>query len=183
MEIESLEIPDVKVITCRRFVDNRGYFAEVYNTRVFDGMGLGVKFVQDNFSLSRPRGVVRGLHFQVGENPQAKLVRVIRGAILDVAVDIRRNSPTFGRHVKIKLEEHDFKWIFIPVGFAHGFVTLEADTEVTYKVSGYYSQKDDRGILWSDPALEIAWGVDPGLAVVSDKDKTHPILAHARDLF
>ena len=145
----------------------------------------GVKdvFIQDNHSLSVEKGVLRGLHYQVGQTAQAKLVRVIRGAILDVAVDIRRSSPTFGKHVKAVISAENWKQIYVPVGFAHGFVTLEPNTEVIYKVTTYYSPKDERGIRWNDPALGIDWGIDEANAVLSERDRKHPALKDQPDLF
>jgi dTDP-4-dehydrorhamnose 3,5-epimerase len=140
-------------------------------------------FVQDNHSLSAEKGVVRGLHFQLPPMAQDKLVRVIRGGILDIAVDIRRNSPTFGKHITAEITAENWKQILVPAGFAHGFVTLEPNTEVVYKVTNFYSPQHDRGIRWNDPALEIQWGIEESAAILSAKDKLHPNLAEAADLF
>jgi dTDP-4-dehydrorhamnose 3,5-epimerase len=129
------------------------------------------------------KGVLRGLHYQVPPMAQDKLVRVVQGAILDVAVDIRRDSPTFGKHVTAVLSAQNWNQIFVPTGFAHGFVTLEPNTEVLYKVSTYYSPTHERGIRWNDPKLGIDWGVDEAHAVLSNRDREHPMLADAKDLF
>lgn len=183
MQVQSLAISDVKLLTPKRFGDSRGFFAETYSRKVLSELGFGEEFVQDNHSLSRVVGVVRGLHFQLPPFAQAKLVRVIRGAIFDVAVDIRRGSPTFGKWVGAELTADNFTQILVPAGFAHGFVTRAPDTEVVYKVTAYYSPSHDRGILWNDPAIGIDWGVDPAAAILSDKDCRHPLLANAPDLF
>jgi len=177
MEVERLDIPDVLVLTPRRFEDARGYFAEVWNARTFASIGLDLTFVQDNQSLSRPAGTIRGLHFQAPPFAQGKLVRVLRGAIRDVAVDIRHGSPTFGRHVHADLSAADGRMIWVPEGFAHGFCTLEPDTEVTYKVTNFYDRESDKGILFNDPALGIDWGMRADAVVLSDKDRQHPRLA------
>lgn len=183
MEVQPLQIPDVLLITPKKFGDHRGFFSEVFSQRAMQAAGINLNFIQDNHSLSREKGVVRGLHYQLPPFAQAKLVRVIRGAILDVVVDIRRDSPTFGQHVFAELSADNFKQLLVPVGFAHGFVTLTPDTEVLYKVTAYYSQPHDRGILWNDPALKINWGLSESEAVLSDKDKKHPTLSQATDLF
>lgn len=183
MQIIPTEIPDVLLLVPRRFKDARGYFAETYNRRLFAEAGVDAEFIQDNQSMSAEVGVVRGLHYQVAPMAQAKLVRVLRGAILDVAVDIRRSSPTFGRHVAARLTADDGRQIYIPPGCAHGFATLEPNTEVFYKVSNYYSPAHERGIRWNDPALGIDWGVDPRAAVLSERDRLHPPFKDATDLF
>lgn len=176
IEVVPQSIPDVRIVRPRRFGDARGYFVEIYNRREWFDAGIDMEFVQDNESLSRDRGVVRGLHFQLPPHAQAKVVRVTAGRVLDVAVDIRRGSPTFGRHVAVELAAGD-ESLYVPVGFAHGFVTLEPDTRVAYKVSAPYAPDHDRGILWSDPTLGIDWPVANSDAVVSDRDKRHPRLA------
>jgi dTDP-4-dehydrorhamnose 3,5-epimerase len=177
MKVQSLAIPDVKVITPSIFRDERGFFSETFNARSLAAAGVSAPFVQDNHSLSVPRGVVRGLHFQVPPHDQAKLVRVTRGAVFDVAVDIRSGSPTFGQHVACVLSAGNWSQLWIPTGFAHGFCTLEPDTEVIYKVTDYYAPAADRGLRWDDPELGIAWPVAPGDAMLSPKDRTHPALA------
>src|SRR5690242_18670778 len=159
MQIIDTEIADVKILLPKKHGDHRGFFSETYNRKLFEDAGIGCEFVQDNHSLSVQKGVVRGLHYQVAPRAQCKLVRVIAGSILDVAVDIRRNSPTFGRHVSAIISAENWKQIFVPIGFAHGFATLEPNTQVFYKVSDYYSPQHERGILWNDPALKIDWGI------------------------
>jgi dTDP-4-dehydrorhamnose 3,5-epimerase len=139
--------------------------------------GIAIDFVQDNHSLSAAVGTVRGLHFQTAPFAQAKLIRVVRGRIFDVAVDIRRSSPTFGKHVAVELSAENWRQLLVPVGFAHGFCTLEPDCEIQYKVSAYYSAADDFGLAWDDPALGIPWPVRSEEAVLSDKDRRQPTLA------
>ncbi|PSS60320.1 dTDP-4-dehydrorhamnose 3,5-epimerase [Ensifer sp. NM-2] len=167
----------VVLLRPKRFGDDRGWFSEIYSEKAFSGYGITDRFVQDNHSLSVPIGTLRGLHFQTPPFAQAKLVRCIRGRIFDVAVDIRRSSPTFGRWVGAELSAENGHQLYVPVGFAHGFVTLETSTEVTYKVSNLYSPANDGGILWNDPEIGIEWplplGVDP---ILSLKDGQQPRL-------
>ncbi|MEQ8934408.1 MAG: dTDP-4-dehydrorhamnose 3,5-epimerase [Amphiplicatus sp.] len=170
-------IPEVILIKPKRFGDERGFFSETFHDARFEENGVHGPFVQDNHSLSRQKGVVRGLHFQIPPTPQAKLVRCTRGAILDVAVDIRAGSPTFGKHVAAELTADNGWQLYVPVGFAHGFATLVPDTEVQYKVTGYYAPDCDRGLAFDDPALGIDWPVGRGDAVLSDKDRAQPLLA------
>jgi dTDP-4-dehydrorhamnose 3,5-epimerase len=177
MDVQPLAIPDVKLLTPRRFGDDRGYFYESWSRRLFADIGLDRDFVQDNMARSRVKGVVRGLHFQQNPNAQAKLVSVLQGAVLDVAVDVRHGSPTYGRHVAVELTAENGRMMLVPRGFAHGYVTLTEDTIFHYKVDGFYSPADDRGIYWADPALGIDWGVGESGAVLSDKDKRLPMLA------
>jgi dTDP-4-dehydrorhamnose 3,5-epimerase len=183
MQIIPTSIPDVKIFAPKRFADARGFFSEVYNQKALTDFGCDLRFVQDNHSLSRAKGVVRGLHYQVAPAAQAKLIRVIHGAILDVAVDIRKGSPTFGKHICEVLSAENWRQALVPVGFAHGFATLEPDTEVIYKVTAPYSPKDERGIKWNDPALGIDWPVGEDSAILSDRDKLHPLFADVRDWF
>lgn len=183
MQIIETRIPDVKVFAPKRFKDARGFFSEVFNQKLFREMGIDVQFVQDNHSLSVEPGVVRGLHYQLEPMAQHKLVRVVRGAILDVAVDIRRGSPTFGKHVAVTLSADNWQQMFVPTGFAHGFATLEPNTEVLYKVSNFYSPTHERGIRWNDAELEIDWGVDEANVTLSERDRMHPVLRAATDLF
>lgn len=183
MDVVSLDIPDVKIIRPKKFGDHRGFFSETYNKKTFEAAGLHYDFVQDNHSLSAEVGTVRGLHFQLPPFAQDKLVRVVRGAILDVAVDIRKGSPTFGRHVSAVISAAEWNQILVPVGFAHGFCTLEPDTEVIYKVTNYYSAEHDRGLLWNDPELGIDWPVSADKARLSDKDHKHPTFAQLGDWF
>lgn len=177
MLVRPLDIPDIKMITPRRFVDARGFFCETYNRRRLSEAGIEADFVQDNHSLSSPKGVVRGLHFQIDPHAQAKLIRVARGAIFDVALDIRRGSPTFGEHVSVVLSADTGDQLWIPVGFAHGFCTLEPETEVLYKTTGYHAPECARGIKWDDPALGIAWPVKRSEAVLSEQDRNYPAFA------
>lgn len=177
MEIVATAIPEVKLIRPKRFGDHRGFFAEVYNRRTFEAMGLHFDFVQDNHSRSAQRGTLRGLHYQSPPFAQTKLVRVLKGSILDVAVDIRQGSPTFGRHVAVELSAEGFEQLLVPRGFAHGFVTLEDDVEVLYKVDAYYSAAHDHGIAWNDPDLAIDWPVSPVECVLSAKDAAQPAFA------
>lgn len=176
MKIIETELPGVRIIEPRRFIDHRGFFSETFNGKAFAEAGLPTTWVQDNHSLSRPRGTVRGLHFQIAPFAQDKLVRVVRGSIYDVAVDLRQSSPTFGRSLAVVLSAEKGNQLFIPVGFAHGFCSLEDDTEVLYKVTNFYSAAHERGILWNDPELAIAWPVPEQSAVLSDKDKALPRL-------
>ena len=175
-DIKALSLSDVKLIYSASIRDVRGYFVETYVKQDFASAGVMDEFVQDNQSLSAAAGTVRGLHFQINPFAQAKLIRVLRGKILDVAVDLRRFSPTFGKSLTVELGAADGKQLYIPVGFAHGFCTLEPNTEVFYKVSNIYSSAHDRGLNWADPTLGIQWPVERGNAVLSDKDKAHPML-------
>ncbi len=175
MEISPLDIPDVKILRPKKHGDARGFFSETWSRASLEAAGIDIDFVQDNQSLSAAKGTVRGLHFQTPPHPQAKLLRVIRGAVFDVAVDLRRGSPSYGRHVSAVISAEEWNQILVPVGFAHGFMTLEPDTEVIYKVSGIYSPANDAGILWNDPDLGIAWPLDVE-ATLSDKDRVQPRL-------
>src|SRR5215831_13206841 len=177
MQILETAIGDIKLIKPVRHVDPRGFFSEVFKESELQKHAIEIHFVQDNHSLWVSKGVVRGLHFQIPPFAQAKLLRVTAGSIIDVAVDIRAGSPSFGCHVAVVLSAADWNQIFIPEGFAHGYCTLEPNTEVIYKVSAYYSPEHDRGLLWNDPALGIAWPVSANEALVSDKDRTHPVLS------
>ena len=183
MEILDTTLPEVKLIKPARHGDARGFFSEVYRADVLRRHGIEIDFVQENHSLSVDRGVVRGLHFQSPPEGQAKLVRVSAGSILDVAADIRQGSPTYGRHVAIVLTAAEGNQLFVPEGFAHGFCTLEANTELVYKVSRYYSPQHDLGLLWNDPGLGIAWPVGEGEAVLSDKDRRQPRLVELPHYF
>lgn len=181
--IRQLEIPDIIEIVPTVYMDERGWFSEIYNQRVFSRYGIDVTFVQDNQSYSEKPGTVRGLHYQLPPSSQAKLVRVLRGRALSVVVDIRRSSPTFGRHVKIELSAGAGNQVFVPTGFAHGFCTLDPQTEVFYKASAFFDPETERGINWADPALGIAWPVKPAAATLSPKDVDHPMFAEQPDLF
>lgn len=183
LDVLSLSLPDVKLIRTTRITDTRGYFSETYVSRDFATIGIIDNFVQDNQSYSAAAGTVRGLHFQIPPFGQAKLVRVLRGKILDVVVDLRRGSETFGKHVAVGLSAEGAEQLFVPVGFAHGFCTLVADTEVFYKVNNVYSSAHDRGLNWADPALEIDWPVNEKEAILSEKDRALPMLSGLADCF
>ena len=175
MKILSLEnLPEVKVLRPRKFEDHRGFFSETYNYQQLKNLGEELKFVQDNQSLSSDRYTLRGLHFQSPPFAQDKLIRVLRGSVLDVAVDVRKNSKTFGKHAAVKLSASEFNQILVPKGFAHGFLTLEENTEIFYKVTNYYSKEHDLGIAWNDPTLKINWGVTAEEIKISEQDKNFP---------
>ena len=174
MQVETTDIPDVKVLRPRRFGDARGFFSETWNARRMAEAGLDIAFVQDNHSRSAEAGTVRGLHYQAPPNAQGKLVRVARGRILDVAVDVRRGSPFFGRWVSAELSSETGDQLWVPRGFLHGFVTLEPETDVIYKVDGFYAPESDGAVRFDDPDLAIDWGLDPARAVLSDKDAAAP---------
>lgn len=176
-EITPQAIPDVLLIAPRRFGDARGFFMETYSAPTLASAGFRQPFVQDNHSMSAARGTVRGLHFQAPPHAQAKLLRVVRGAILDVAVDIRRGSPTYGRHVAVELSADNARQLLVPEGFAHGFQTLTEDAEVLYKVTALYAPAAEGGLLWSDPALGIDWPIPTAQAVVNARDAAWPALA------
>jgi dTDP-4-dehydrorhamnose 3,5-epimerase len=174
LTITPTSIEAVKIVTPKSFADSRGVFCETYNRKRFFEYGITLEFVQDNLSSSVGAGTIRGLHFQSNPAAQGKLISVLRGSIFDVAVDLRRSSPTYGKWTAEKLSAQDARQLLVPVGFAHGFCTLEPDTHVLYKVSAYYSPPNDLGIAWDDPDLAIDWPVEPGKAILSDKDKRHP---------
>ena len=173
-----LAVPEVLLIRPRRISDTRGWFSETFSLAEMEALGLPF-FIQDNESMSAQPGTVRGLHFQKGSNAQAKLVRCTRGALVDVALDIRPHSPTFGRHVTARLSPESGEQILIPAGFAHGFCTLEPDTVIQYKVSSPYAPGHEGGIAWNDPALGIVWPVTAEQAVISERDARLPRLADA----
>jgi dTDP-4-dehydrorhamnose 3,5-epimerase len=183
MRVEETAIPAVKILTPKKFGDARGFFSEVYSKAAWDAAGFAYVFVQDNHSYSAAVGTLRGLHFQVAPFAQDKLIRVARGRILDVAVDIRRASPTFGRHVAIELSANNWRQMLVPAGFAHGFVTLEPDCEVLYKASAPYAPACERGVAFDDPAIGVVWPLPDGGPTLSERDKRWPLLAEATDLF
>ena len=182
MEIVRTAIPDVVIVEPRVFGDSRGYFFESWSQREFEALVRPVHFVQDNESRSS-YGVVRGLHFQKGAFSQSKLVRVVEGTVLDVAVDIRRGSPTFGRHVAVELTADSHRQLFIPRGFAHGFSVLSEHAVFQYKCDNYYAPQAESAIAWNDPALAIDWRVSAEDVILSEKDRHHPLLADCPDLF
>ncbi|MCM1517685.1 MAG: dTDP-4-dehydrorhamnose 3,5-epimerase [Pseudoflavonifractor sp.] len=182
MEVIKTDIEGPLIIEPRIFGDSRGYFFESYSEREFRKHVADVTFVQDNESRSR-RGVLRGLHFQKPPFAQSKLVRVVTGAVLDVAVDLRRGSPTFGRHVAVELTGDNHRQFFIPRGFAHGFSVLSDDVIFQYKCDNFYAPESEGAIAWDDPALDIDWRLNPDDIILSDKDRHHPLLADVETPF
>jgi dTDP-4-dehydrorhamnose 3,5-epimerase len=183
LNIEDAEIPDIKIITVKKFGDKRGFFSEVYARRAFADAGIDLDFVQDNHAFSAEPGTLRGLHFQSPPFAQHKLLRVTRGRVLDIAVDLRRSSARFGQHVAIELSAENWRQVLVPIGFAHGYVTLEPNTELLYKVTDYYAPDHDQGLAWDDPALGIDWGIEADQAILSDKDRSNPRLADLPKFF
>jgi dTDP-4-dehydrorhamnose 3,5-epimerase len=183
LEVRSLGLEGVLELRPRRFEDDRGFFSEVWSKARWREAGIDVDFVQDNHSLSKERGVLRGLHYQAPPMAQAKLVRVTRGSVFDVAVDIRAGSPTYGCWVSTNLSAREWNQLFVPVGFAHGFVTIEPDTEVEYKVSAPYSAEHDRAIRFDDPDIGIDWPIRADDLILSVKDRAAPLLAGVRTGF
>lgn len=178
MKFVETEIKDLFIIEPKIWKDDRGYFFESYNKQSFDDAGIQVNFVQDNQSLSQ-KGTLRGLHAQANPFAQGKLVRVIQGSVLDIAVDIRKGSATYGQYESVELSSENNKMLWIPPGFLHGFVTLEDNTIFAYKVSGLYNKASEFGVIWNDPDLNIDWGIVPEEIILSDKDK---VLPHFKDL-
>lgn len=183
MRLTKSAISGIILINPDRFHDERGYFAELYNSEAIAEAGIADTFVQDNFSLSSKTGTIRGLHFQIPPHSQSKLIRVSRGRILDVAVDLRPSSETYGQHVSYEISAENGLQIYIPNGFAHGFCTLEPETEVVYKVSSHYAPGAEGGILWCDPELKIDWPVKPEDVTISDKDARLPLFKDAVRVF
>ena len=174
LKVIETDIPEVRIIEPEYFLDSRGYFCETYSSRAFADIGITTVFVQDNHSYSALKGTIRGHHFQNNPKSQAKLVRCVRGIILDVAVDLRKNSPTYKRWVSAELSEENHRQMLIPSGFSHGFMTLADHCEVFYKVDEFYHKEYDRSIIWNDPEIAVNWGIaDP---VLSDKDRNAPLL-------
>lgn len=183
MEIITTALDGVVEVRPQLRGDSRGWFRETWKRSALAEAGIDIDFVQDNESFSAKVGTLRGLHYQVAPHPQGKAVRVVQGSILDVAVDIRRASPTFGQHVAVTLTAKDGNQLVVPAGFAHGFCTLEPDVRVAYKVSGQYAPECERAIRWDDPQLDINWPIPTGGPMLSDKDIAAPLLAHQPDLF
>lgn len=183
MEIIPTSLDGVVEIRPARHGDDRGWFSETYKRHTLRDAGIDIDFVQDNESFSAPEGTLRGLHYQIAPHAQDKLVRVIHGSILDVAVDIRRDSATFGQHVAVTLTADQGNQLLVPVGFAHGFCTLEPNVRVAYKVSGLYAPECERALRWDDPDLAIAWPLPPGGPTLSGKDAVAPLYADQPDLF
>ena len=183
LNVRPLDLPEVLLLTPRRHADGRGWFAETYNEQRFAAAGVALRFVQDNQAYSAERGTIRGLHFQIPPFAQAKLVRVLRGSIFDVAVDIRRGSATYGRWAGAVLTAAEGNQLLVPAGFAHGYCTLEPDTEVFYKVDNFYSSEHELGIRWNDPAIGVEWPIAREAATLSDKDRVQPLLQDSPDFF
>ena len=175
--VTPLAIPDVLLVQPARMADPRGYFVETFSRRAYRELGIACDFVQDNQSFSTRRGIIRGLHFQRPPHPQAKLVRVLKGSVFDVAIDLRRGSPTFGKWCGATLTAEKANQLFVPHGFGHGFCTLESDTEVAYKVDDYYAPECEDGLIWNDPDLGIAWPIESWEAILSEKDARLPRLS------
>lgn len=182
MHIIETDLEGVVILEPQVFGDRRGYFLESYSRRKFDEAVRPIRFVQDNESKSS-YGVLRGLHFQMPPHAQSKLVRVISGTVLDVAVDIRRGSPTFGRHVAVELSGENHRQLFIPRGFAHGFAVLSEEALFQYKCDNYYAPQSEGAVAWNDPRLGIDWRLDPANVILSEKDSRHPKLDEAPELF
>ena len=181
MKITKTKLEGVVIIEPDVFGDNRGFFMESWNKNKMEEAGLYYDFVQDNHSKSTVKGTLRGIHFQKGDKAQAKLVRCVKGAVLDVAVDLRKNSPTFKQWVGVELSEENKKQLLIPRGFGHGFVTLTNDVEFLYKADNYYAPKAEGGIRWNDPDIGVEWGVEN--PILSEKDKINPLLKDCKDLY
>jgi dTDP-4-dehydrorhamnose 3,5-epimerase len=182
MKITTTAIEGLLIIEPRIFPDDRGYFYESYNKQKFAEAGITADFVQDNQSFSQ-KGTLRGMHGQAEPYAQGKLVRVLQGRVLDVAVDIRKNSPTYGKHVSVELSGDNHLQFWVPPGFLHGFVTLEDDTIFTYKVTNFYHKESEIGVLWNDPSLAIGWGVDEKSVLLSPKDELLPSFADFKSPF
>ena len=183
VDVHQFDIPGLSLIVPKRLSDTRGYFSETWSDRLFRQQIADVSFVQDNQSMSAKKATLRGLHFQKPPYAQGKLVRVVRGSIFDVAVDIRKGSPTYGRHIAARIDAAEGAQLWVPPGFLHGFCTLEDETEVFYKVTAYYSASHDAGVLWSDPDLGIDWPIEGESVVLSDKDRQLPRLRDLPDYF
>lgn len=181
MKITKTKLDGVVVIEPDVFGDNRGFFMESWNKNKMEEAGLYYDFVQDNHSKSTVKGTLRGIHFQKGDKAQAKLVRCVKGAVFDVAVDLRKNSPTFKQWVGVELNEKNKKQLLIPRGFGHGFVTLTDDVEFLYKADNYYAPEAEGGIRWNDPDVGVEWGVEN--PILSEKDKINPLLKDCKDLY
>ncbi|WP_306250449.1 dTDP-4-dehydrorhamnose 3,5-epimerase [Parvularcula sp. IMCC14364] len=183
MELKHLTIPEIILITPPKFGDDRGFFSETFRQEWLEALNISTPFIQDNHARSAHKAVIRGLHFQYGDAAQTKLIRVVKGAILDVAVDIRHGSPTFGQHVSAELSAENWQQLLVPRGFAHGYCTLEADTEVVYKVDNYFAPDREASLAWDDPELNISWPFPDESIILSDKDRTAPLLTESAVYF
>lgn len=182
MPFHTIDIPGVLIVEPNVFGDSRGYFFESYNEKLFTGNGITARFVQDNQSSSS-YGVIRGLHYQLSPHAQAKLIRVLRGTVLDVIVDIRKGSPAYGKVFSIELSDENKKQLFIPPGFAHGFSVLSEKADILYKCDNFYHKESERGIIYNDPTLQIDWKIPDDKVIVSDKDKVLPSITTIPDSF
>ncbi|MEP7457178.1 dTDP-4-dehydrorhamnose 3,5-epimerase [Phyllobacterium sp. SB3] len=182
IDVKPLALDGVLEILPRKFGDDRGFFSETYNAQSFADAGISLQFVQDNHSLSAAKGVLRGLHYQLSPRAQDKLVRVVKGSILDVVVDIQKSSPTFKKWLSLEVSAKKWNQILVPKGFAHGFLTLEENTEVVYKVTDYYSPEHDRSLRFDDPSIGVQWPFEKAAIQLSDKDRNAPMLDGA-DIF
>lgn len=183
MDVTITSLPDVKVVTPARFGDERGFFSEIYNRRALADVGIAMAFNQENHAYSADRGTLRGLHFQCPPATQTKLLRVLRGAIVDVCVDCRRGSPTYGQHVMVEMTAESGQQILCPKGFAHGILTLMAHTEIAYKVDAYYAPELDMGIRYDDPELGIDWPLPKTELILSEKDRHLPAFCDLPEIF
>jgi dTDP-4-dehydrorhamnose 3,5-epimerase len=183
VKVETLEIAAVKLITPKRFKDARGFFSETWKQGQFAEAGIAGPFIQDNHAVSNGAGVLRGLHCQIGPNAQGKLVRCVKGAIYEVAVDVRHGSPTFGKYVSAVISAENWTQMWVPVGFLHAYCALTEETEVIYKVSGAYDKAAERGVIWNDPDIGIKWPIAADKVILSDKDKLLPRLRDLPPLF
>jgi dTDP-4-dehydrorhamnose 3,5-epimerase len=183
MHTQRFAISDLVLIAPVKNSDSRGFFSEVYRHDLLATEGISLQFVQDNHVYSQERGVLRGLHFQAPPHAQGKLVRCIRGAILDIAVDIRVGSPTYGQHVAVELSARNWQQLWVPPGFAHGYLTLQDDCEVIYKVTNYWNAISERGVAWDDPSLAIDWSIARSQLTIADKDQKNPPLSEIEPIF
>ncbi len=183
LRVEETEIPDVKSVWLSPHEDSRGMFVEAFETEAFEAIGVNSRFVQDAVSVNHKRGTFRGLHYQAPPHAQDTLVRVTRGRIFDVALDLRRSSPTFGSHVSTVMSDEEWRWLYIPAGFAHGFCTLEDGCEVSYKLADHYAPDHASGVRLDDAALAISWPIDPKDGILSEKDRSLPLLKDAQNVF
>ena len=183
MEVITTKLPEVKLVTPPRFGDQRGFFSEIYNRRAFADIGINVEFIQENHAYSVDRGTLRGLHFQYPPATQAKLVRVLRGAIVDVCVDCRHASPTYGEHVMVEITAESGQQILCPSGFAHGILTLMSHTEIAYRVDAYYAPELDSGIQFDDPDLAVDWPLPKTELILSEKDRNQPKFSDLPNVF
>ncbi len=183
MDVTLTRLPEVKIVTPARFGDERGFFSEIYNRRALADVGITMEFIQENHAFSADRGTLRGLHFQAPPAAQTKLLRVLRGAIVDVCVDCRRGSPTYGQHVMVEMTAESGQQILCPQGFAHGILTLMPHTEIAYKVDAYFAPELDMGVRYDDPELAIDWPLPKTEMILSEKDRNQPAFCDLADIY